>query len=366
MTALRFLVQKEFLQIFRDKATMAQLLMVPILQLLVLSNAATFAINQVPITVVDHDHSIASVALANRLEGGGQFRIKRIGASTSTASRDLVNGTSSMVLEIPRGFEQRLSSEQRSSVQLAINSEEGAVAGLVSAYAREIISDFARASSLTEPDLGIDIRSRSWYNATRNYKHYMVPAILVSLITIIGTLVTAQSVARERELGTLEQLNVTPLAKSQFLAGKLIPAWISGMVVFVAGLGLGRFLFDVPMRGSVLIVLLGAAIYLIVALGIGLFVSTITRTQQQAMFVSFFLLMIYLLMSGMFTPIESMPRWAQWIGATTPVRHFVWVMRAVLVRGAGLDIVWPVLAGLAVSGSCVLAMAVRLHKKTVD
>lgn len=366
MRALTFLVRKEFLQIFRDKATLAQLLFVPILQLLVLTNAATFAIKETAVTVVDQDRTAASVALANRLEGGGQFQILRVTASPLDANRDLITGESSMVLHIPNNFEKDINRNRRASVQISLNAEEGATAGLIGGYAQAIIADFAKDLGVTATVGGMDVRGRAWYNATRNYKHYMVPAILVSLITIIGTLVTAQNVARERELGTLEQLNVTPLSKLQFISGKLIPAWITGMVVFVVGLAVGKLLFDVPVRGPVIVVIVGAAIYLTVALGIGLYISTITRTQQQTMFVSFFLLMIYLLMSGMFTPIESMPKWAQYVGATTPVRHFVWVMRAVLLRGAGIEVVWPTLAGLAVAGFGVLALAVRQYDKTSD
>ena len=191
-------------------------------------------------------------------------------------------------------------------------------------------------------------------------------AILVSLITIIGTLVTAQNIARERELGTLEQMNVTPITRTQFIAGKLVPAWLAGMFLFGMGLTLGKVLFGIPTRGPVWIVFVGAGVYLIVALGIGLFVSTVTRTQQQTMFVSFFILMVYLLMSGMFTPLESMPQWAQYVGAATPVRHFVWVMRAVLVRGGGIETVWRTIAGLGVAGAAVLALAVRQYHKTSD
>ncbi|MBV6522480.1 MAG: putative multidrug ABC transporter permease YbhR [Gemmatimonadaceae bacterium] len=364
MRALRFLVWKEFLQIVRDKATLAQMLMVPIVQLLVLSNAATFSIQETSVAVVDQDRTTSSVALADRLTGGRQFSVERVTASPNEAERDLVEGRASMILHIPPRFEEELVRDRRAQVQLSLNAEEGAVAGLVGGYAQAIIADFARDRSATIRAGGMEVRPRAWFNATRNYKHYMVPAILVSLITIIGTLVTAQNVARERELGTLEQLNVTPLTKTQFIAGKLIPAWIAGLVIFAVGLAVGKLLFGIPIRGPVWVVMVGAGIYLTVALGIGLFVSTITRTQQQTMFVSFFLLMIYLLMSGMFTPIESMPSWAQMVGAATPVRHFVWVMRAVLVRGAGFETVWPMLAGLGVAGLAVLALAVRLYNKT--
>jgi ABC-2 type transport system permease protein len=386
LRAIRFLVRKEFLQIVRDKATLAQLLFVPFVQLLVLSNAATFTITDTKVAIVDQDHSTTSRALAARLEGGGQFRVERVTGSLAEAERDLVERRASVIVHIPPRFEEALVRTHTAPLQLSLNAEEGAVAGLVGGYAQRILVDFARdqAATLTVTSRASDdptdgatttlrpspvrgalaLRPIAWFNITRNYKHYMVPAILVSLMTIIGTLVTAQNIARERELGTLEQLNVTPLTRTAFIAGKLLPAWIMGMALFSGGLTLGHYVFGVPLRGPVWVVVLGAGVYLTVALGIGLFISTITRTQQQTMFVAFFLLMIYLLMSGMFTPIDSMPAWAQWVGAATPVRHFVWVMRAVLVRGGGIETAWREIAGLGVAGVAVLTLAVRQYHKT--
>ena len=386
MRAIRFLVKKEFLQIRRDRAMLAQLLVIPFLQLIVLSNAATFAIRDSHAVIVDQDGTTTSRALAARLEGGRQFKIERVTQSVQEAERDLIERRASLIVHIPPQFEQRLVRDRSAPLQLSVNAEEGAVAGLIVGYAQQILADFARdqssslalttsapgdpageAATVTIGPAGrgaLDVRTQSWFNVTKNYKHYMVPAILVSLVTIIGTLVTAQNVAREREIGTLEQLNVTPLTRTEFFAGKLLPAWITAMVLFVTGLIAGRLIFDIPLRGPVWIVLVGAGVYLTVALGIGLFISTITRTQQQTMFVAFFVLMVYLLMSGMFTPLESMPRWAQWVGSATPVRHLVWVMRAVLVRGGGIETVWREIVGLGVAGVAVLALSVRMYHKT--
>ncbi|HVZ47976.1 MAG TPA: ABC transporter permease [Gemmatimonadaceae bacterium] len=383
MRATRFLVKKEFLQIVRDRATLAQLLLIPFVQLIVLANAATFTIRDTHVVVVDQDRSTTSAALATRLEGGGQFRVERVTASAADAERDLIERRASMVVSIPARFEEDLVRAHAAPLQLSVNAEEGAVAGLTIGYAQQIIADFARDQSATlavvANDVGgpgggaarsragqLAVRTQSWFNVTRNYKHYMVPAILVSLVTIIGTLVTAQNVARERELGTLEQLNVTPLSRTAFFAGKMIPAWLTAMALFCVGLAAGRLLFGIPLRGPVWVVILAAGVYLTVALGIGLFVSTITRTQQQTMFVAFFILMIYLLMSGMFTPLESMPVWAQYVGSATPVRHLVWVMRAVLVRGGDLGTVWREIAGLGLAGVGVMALAVRMYHKTSE
>jgi ABC-2 type transport system permease protein len=373
MGAILQLVRKEFLQIVRDKATLAQMLIIPFAQLIILSNAATFTIRDTRLVVVDQDRSTTSRRLADRLVAGGQFHLVALAAAPAEAERALLTGRASIVVQVPPRFERDLLRTRHAEVQVAVNAEEGAVAGLVGGYAQAIIADLARELGATLPAPvrqvsapEVAVTSRAWYNPARDYHHYMVPGVLVSLVTIIGTLVTAQNVARERDLGTLEQLNVTPLTRGQFLAGKLLPAWIAGMFLFTVGLALGKLLFDIPTRGPVPVVLLGAGVYLLIALGIGLLVSTVTRTQQQAMFVAFFILLIYLLMSGIFTPFESMPPWAQGVASLTPVRYFVWVMRAVLMRGATLAEVGPTIAGLGVAGVAVLTLAAWNHRKTAD
>jgi ABC-2 type transport system permease protein len=373
LRVVRLLVQKEFLQIVRDRATLAQLLLIPFMQLLVLGNAATFTITRTHVVVVDHDRSALSRALVDRLGAGGQFAVVEVTASPAVAEQALRTRRATMVVEVPRRLEARMRREGAAPVLRAVNAEEGAVAGLVSGYAQRIVAELAQevaadagrglGAGARAPGGTLAVRARRWYNPTRDYHHYMVPGIIVSLITIIATLVTAQNVAREREMGTLEQLHVTPLTRAQFMAGKLLPGWLLGMALFVGAMALGRAVFGIPVRGNPLIVVAGAAVYLVVALGIGLLVSTVTRTQQQTMFVSFFILTLYLLMSGLFTPLESMPGWAQGVAAATPVRHFVWVMRAVLVRGAGVAEVWTTIAGLGVAGATVLSLAVWRHHK---
>ena len=372
MRTIFFLVRKEFLQIFRDRATVFQILFIPVVQLLVLSHAATFDVKRTGMAVVDEDRTTVSAGLIQRLEGGERFRVVRVQPTGHGIEESLLDRDAKAVLWIPRGFEEDVVRDRRASVQLQINAEEGATAGIVQSAAQAVLADYARElAPATGGETGVtrgaslDLRTRGWFNPTRNYKHYMVPAILVSLVSIIGLLLTAQNIAREKELGTLEQLNVSPITKGQFIAGKLIPFWILALGIFGIGMVVAKVAFDIPTRGSVPLVFLAAAVYLVVALGIGLWISTFTNTQQQTMFVAFFILLVYLLMSGLFTPVESMPRWAQLAAQANPVKHFVWIMRAVLVRGAGLAEVWRTLAGLALGGVAVLALAVRLHTKQV-
>jgi ABC-2 type transport system permease protein len=294
--------------------------------------------------------------------------------SAAGVEQALLDREVTAVIHIPRRFEEDLVQHRQARVQLILNAEEGAATGIVQSSANAILSSYARELDLTLPTVPnasqmiraapLDLRTQRWFNPTRNYKHYMVPALLVSLTTIIGLLLTAQNITRENELGTLEQLNVTPMTKVQFIAAKLIPFWLLSLVIFSIGLIIGKLVFDIPMRGSLLLVYLAAMVYLLVVLGIGLWISTITRTQQQAMFVAFFVILIFLLMGGLFTPVESMPDWAQYVAEANPVKHFVFIMRAVLVRGAGLETVGPPILGLAAGGVAVLSLAVLRYRKS--
>jgi ABC-2 type transport system permease protein len=375
MRTVFYLVRKEFLQIFRDRTTVFQIFMIPVVQLLVLANAATFDVKRVAMMVVDEDRTTVSAGLVQRLEAGRQFRVVRYEASDAGVDHALLNRDVTAVLHIPRRFEEDLVRRGRAPVQLILNAEEGATAGIVQSYANSILAAYAKeldgtlpaaaASRARGPAAILDLRTQRRFNPTRNYKHWMVPALMVSLTTIIGLLLTAQNITRENELGTLEQLNVTPMTKIQFIAGKLIPFWLLSLVIFTIGLTIGKLVFGIPMRGNLLLVYLGAMAYLVVVLGLGLWISTITRTQQQAMFVAFFVILIFLLMSGLFTPVDSMPRWAQAVAEVNPIKHFVAVMRAVLVRGAGLETVGRPILGLAVGGLGVLALAVARYRKSV-
>jgi len=376
-----FLARAEVLHIVRDRATLAQVLVLPILQLFVLSNAATFEIRNTPMYVVDFDRTSASRQLVARFDASGHFRIVGQSASLDAADEGLLRGDVTLALIIPHDFESSVVRQRSAGVQLAVNAEKGSAAGIVQSYAMQILNTYAAELATTfhpsmisvrsgdaepVPQAGrarIDVQVRHWYNETLDYQHYMVPGLLVALVTMIGTLLSAQNIAREKELGTLEQLNVTPLTRGQFIAAKLLPLWVLGLVDLGIGLVVGRAVFGVPMRGSLLLLLGTAGIYLIVALSIGLWISTLVETQQQAMFVTFFIVNIYLLMSGLFTPIDSMADWVQVVSLVNPVRHFVTIARALLVRGASLQDIQTPFAILAVSAVALLALAIRQYSK---
>ncbi len=368
---VRVLLRKEYLQLFRDKVMVRQMILMPVVQLLVLSSAATFEVRTAHLYLVDRDHSAASRGLVDRLRASGRFRVADASASMELAGVALLERDAGMILGIPAGFEREVMQTHTAGVQLVFNAEDGALAGVTNSYAQQIISEYSRELGATLRPMAmetprIEIRTRGWYNQQLDYSDYMIPGILVQLLTLVGTLLTAMNIVREKELGTLEQLNVTPVPRGAFIAAKLIPLWTIALAELALGLVIARWVFGVPMRGSLVLVFAAACIYLVVALGIGLWISTTVDTQQQAMFVSFFLILVYLLMSGLFTPIRSMPQWGQWIAEVNPVKHFIWIMRAVLLKGAGLADVWRPLGILAVSGVLALSLAVRQYGKTAS
>jgi len=377
------LARAEVLHVIRDRASLVQIIVLPLVQLLVLSNVATFAVKRSPVYFVDFDRSATSRGIVSRFAASGLFDIVGQTASPAAANEALLRGDATIVVTIPRDFERDLTRDKAAPIGLDVNAEKGSAAGIVQAYAAQILTDYSAelgreitptrrnvvdATSDVPPLAGgghIEVRLRSWYNQTLDYKHYMVPGILVALVTMIGTLLTAQNIAREKEMGTLEQLNVTPIGKAEFITAKLLPFWVLGMIDLGLGLVAARLVFGIPIRGSLVLLMGSAGLYLIVALAIGLWISTLVETQQQAMFLSFFVIMIYLLMSGLLTPIDSMPHWVQVASLVNPVRHFVSISRAILVKGAGLTEIAVPLTTLGIFAVGFLTLAIRQYRKRV-
>lgn len=377
MRTVRFLLRKEFTQIFRDRTMLRLLIAMPIVQLLVLSSAATFEVRHARLYLVDNDRSSVSRGLVDRLVASGYFNVSESSPSMALANEALLDRRVKAIVGIPADFERQLVRRGAAPVQLVLNAEDGAVAGVIQSYATRILS---RYSAELGPELGrapgwepgsppargpsIEIRARGWYNPQLEYTDYMVPGILVLLVTIVSTAVASMNIVREKEVGTLEQLNVTPITRTQFVAGKLAPFWIIALADMALGLVVARLVFDIPMHGSLSLIFAATVVYLFAALGLGLWISTLVETQQQAMFVTFAINMVYLLMSGLFTPIHSMPEWAQWVAELSPVKHFIVIMRGVLVKGAGFTDIQVPLYVLAAYGAVVVGLAVRRYSKT--
>lgn len=369
LRALRVLLRKEFLQIRRDPVLLRLLLVMPLIQLVVLANAATFEVKRARLFVVDQDRTSASRAVTQRLTAGGRFVAVGDSPSMERADAALLDRETDVIIVIPRDFEAHLVRDRRAAVQLILNAEDGSAAGMMQGYAAEILRRHAaelgaaRGAARGARAPVIEVRRRGWYNPALDYRHHMVPGILVHLVTIVGTLMTALNIVREKEAGTLDQLNVTPLPRAAFIASKLIPLWCIAMAELAMGLLVARFVFGVPMEGNPLVIFLAAAVYLVAALGIGLWVSTVTETQQQAVFVTFSVMLVYLLMSGLFTPVRGMPGWVQSVAQLNPMMHFLVIVRGVLLKGAGLADLGRQFVALGAAGTVVMTAAVLLYKK---
>jgi ABC-2 type transport system permease protein len=343
MKTIIFIIQKEFKQIFRNKGMLPIIFILPLIQLLILSNAASFEVKNIKFSYIDNDHSVASKELISKFQASNYFNIIQNFASKKEAIIEMQKGTVDVILEIPIRFERNLIKEKSSTLSVSINAIDGATAGVTNVYISQIIGGFNQNlqtklvqyndETFVKPQNIVTIPS-FWYNKTLNYKTFMVPGILVLLVTMLTLFLSSMNIVREKEMGTLEQINVTPIKKYQFIIGKLFPFWILGLVILTVGLVIAKVIFDVPLLGNIGLIYLFTSVYLLVILGIGLFISNHTETQQQAMFIAWFFTMIFILMSGLFTPIESMPQWAQNLTLVNPIRYFVEIIRMVMLKGA--------------------------------
>ncbi|TXI76405.1 MAG: ABC transporter permease [Flavobacteriales bacterium] len=341
MRIVGHLLRKEFLQIFRNKGMLPIIFIAPLVQLLVLVHAADFEVRNVRLLVNDMDGSTASRGIVERFRASDRFRVDGTHAGFTGGMAALDDGRADAFLRIPAGFEAALYRGERAPLMLDLNGVDGQFASLVLVYARTIIADeqvhvVQRMHGLDRPPAPpVDVVPRFWYNLRMNYKNLMVPGLLVVLVTLAGMFLSSMNIVREKEIGTIEQINVTPIKKWQFILGKLLPFWFISLFLLAFGLTVGRLVFHIPIEGSVFLLFAFAGVYLWVMLGLGLLISTVSDTQQQSMFLSWFFLVIFVLLSGLFTPIDNMPHWAQRITWFNPVSYFVEVVRMVLLKGSG-------------------------------
>lgn len=343
MRTLKFLLEKEFKQIFRNKALLPLLFIAPLLQLLILPLAADYEIKNINIAIVDQDRSSLSRELTAKLGASPYFKLTGTADSFQKAFEWIESDRTDLILEIPAHFEKDLLRENNADLLLGVNAINGAKANLAMVYISQIIVDFNNEIRLKWNAPGqmqdrqiIETVSTNWYNPLMNYKFYMVPGILALLVTMIGAYMSSLNIVKENEIGTMEQINVTPIKKLHFILGKLIPFWVLGMIIFSIGLfGIGWLVYGIIPLGNLFLLYAYLAIYLVAVLGLGLLISTYAHTQQQAMSIAFFFMMVFALMSGLFTPIENMPDWAYVITQFSPITYFIEVMRMVVLKGSG-------------------------------
>jgi len=371
MKTLFYVIQKEFIQVRRNKTMLRMIIMIPLLQMLVLVFAATYDLKNVNIFLVDKDMSSTSRELASKIDASPFFTINNTSFNPDEGEKAILDNKDHMVLVIPQGFERNLIRDDKASLQLLVNAIDGQAAQLGYSYAASVIRDFnkniiAEWKGLPEFNTPYQINSvsRFWYNSELEYKWYMAPGVLCILVTLIGLFLSGMSLVKEKEQGTIEQLNVTPIRKIHFLAGKLIPFVVIALFDLSFGLVVAKVVFNLPIVGSLWLVFGFGMLYLLGILGLGLFVSTLADTQQQVMFVTYFFMMIFILMGGVFTPVDSMPHWAQVVDEGNPIYHFIRVMRMVVLKGSNFgDLIHEFIA-MSIIGITFLSLAVLRYRKT--
>lgn len=338
---LRFLLEKEFKQIRRDKFLPRIIFVIPILQLIILPFAANFEMRNMNLCIVDRDHSVLSAQLEEKILSSGYFCLTNRATDYAKALPSIEENKADVVLDIPDHFEHHLLKEGKANVHIAANAVNGTKGGLAISYLNAILQDFNHEKGFmpsTNESQQLakhqGITSIQLYNPRLSYKVFMVPGIMAFLLTIISGFLSALNIVSEKEKGTIEQINVTPVPKPLFLLSKLIPFWVIGFILLTIAIIVGYIVYDLSPRGNFGVIYLFSAVYLIAFTGFGMTISSISSTQQQAMLSAFFVMTIFVLLSGLFTPISSMPQWAQDITLFNPIRYFIEVIRMVYLKGS--------------------------------
>jgi len=384
MRKLLFLLQKEFRQIRRNPFMIRAIIGVPVMQMLILHPAVTFEVKRIDLAVMDRDNSQASRQLVAKLTGSSFFVVTATPQSIPEAESMLFAGDADMALVIPSDFSEGLAGVTSPRLQVLVDAVNSTSAQLGWSYLVSVVRDFNRdviISSGMSPGgsgemapgatgtvtagaiPGLSVSPRYWYNPTLNYKYFMLPGVLVILITAIGLMMAGLNLVREKEIGTIEQINVTPVMKWQLIASKVIPFFIIGLIDLALGLSIGWLAFNIPFEGSLLLFFACAAIFLVAVLGLALFFSTMASTQQQFLFVAFFFVMVFILMSGIFTPTESMPAWAQQFNWINPVAYLMRINRMVMLKGSGFPEIATDMGILSLLAIGYLALAIRAYRK---
>jgi ABC-2 type transport system permease protein len=311
--------------------------------------------------------------LISTFQSSSYFKILDDFESKKEANLQMEKGKVDVILEIPNHFQRNLVTDKTTTLSVSINAIDGAAAGVENVYISQIIASFNQKiqsqlyqyndNTFVQPQNIVTIPS-FWYNNTLNYKTLMVPGILVLLVTMLTLFLSAMNIVREKEIGTLEQINVTPIKKHQLIIGKLFPFWLLGLMLLSVGLLIAKLVFHIPILGNIGLIYGFTSVYLLVVLGIGLFISNYTETQQQAMFIAWFITVIFILMSGLFTPIESMPNWAQKLTLLNPIRYFVEIIRMVMLKGARFSNISRPFFIIAIYAFVINGFAVWSYKKT--
>jgi ABC-2 type transport system permease protein len=373
---LKQMLIKELIQVVRDKRTRFILIGPPILQMLVFGYAANFDIRNVSTAILDLDNSQQSRELVSRFTSSPYFNVQQQLSDAREAHRLIENGSTTIALEIDAGFAQKLEKGQTAPLQVIVDATNSNTALIASAYVSQVALGFAQqtqqnriyrvAPQLIEQLPSVQLQQRPWYNPDLSSRWFFVPGVIGSLTTLLVITLTSFAIVREREIGTLEQIMVTPIRPVEFILGKTLPFFLIGLFdALLIGI-VGTFWFQIPFRGHVSVLLIGAVLFLICMLGIALLISTVSSTQQQAMVTSFFVIMPTITFSGFGFPISAMPQWMQNLSYAIPLRYFLIVLRGTYLKGVGMDILWPQMAAMAAIGLGLLTLAITWFHKALD
>ena len=369
MKSLKFLLQKEFLQIFRNKSMVSMIVLMPTIMLLILPWAATFEQRNIQLSIVDNDHSTLSHILTDKLASSKYFDLQQYTSSFSDAIELVEHDRSSIILIFPKNFETNIMRERRIDFMLNIDALNGQKAGVGLSYISLIINDYLQdelAKTMQKPMAQVVIHPQYRYNSSMEYFPFMVPGIFAILLTAITAMLSALNIVHEKEIGTIEQINVTPISKVSFVVAKVMPIWVIGFIILTIGIIIARLIYGITPSGNLLYVYLVAIIYIIALSGFGIIISNIASTEQQAMLLVFFVLMLMILLGGLFTPVSSMPDWAQAITRYNPFRYMVEVIRMIYLKGSVLRDILPQIIKLscfAIGLNLVAAISYRKSDK---
>ena len=369
------MLRKEFIQVFRDPRMRMVIFGAPIIQCLVFGYAVTMDVRHVRLVVLDREGTPASRALIARFTGSDYFDAVAYTNDETRARRLIDAAEASAILQINAGFSADLAAGRTATVQLVVDGSDSNTARFVLNYSSSIASSYSNAM-LIERALrqagrtvlagAVDLRPRAWFNENLESRNYFVPGIMAVLVMLVTLMLTGMAIVREKEVGTIEQIMVTPIRPVEFILGKCAPFIVIGFIDVLLVTAVGVFWFAIPIRGSLLLLLGSTALYLMSTLGIGLFISTVSSTQQQAMMTTFFFFFPAMLLSGFIYPIANMPAVIQWLTLANPLRYYLIIIRGVFLKGVGADILWPQMAALFVIGLCVLTFAVNRFHKTLS
>jgi len=373
---LRHMLIKEFIQVFRDKRARILLFGPPIIQMMIFGYAATLEIRHVPTAIVDYDNSQISRDLISRFQASRYFDVRERLTDSRQIQEVIDKGDVTMAIQINAGFAQNIRKGQTAHVQVVVDSTNSNTALVGLGYVNEVTSQFAndyqqeslrRTSPFAVAQMPkIVLDKRPWYNTDMSSQWFFVPGVIGNLVLVMIMTLTAFAIVREREIGTLEQIMVTPIRRVEFILGKTMPFFLIGLFDAILISMVGTLWFKVPLLGSVGVLALGTVLFLLCVLGIGLFISTVSITQQQAMVTSFFFIMPAIVFSGFGSPISSMPEFLQILTYVNPLRYFQTVIRGIYLKGVGLDILWPEMVAMAIIGIVMLTVSVMRFQKSLE